>query len=565
MRPHGISLFELLACTQVVLSQRFACRGGNTVPHSDRNTSNPCVGSENDECEYTCDSGYFAIGRHACQSYTSSRGQVLLDKIFFGGRCERLCDASIAPCSDGQVPVRWNSSDPLGPCFKSICLDPDEALLRLGRGAYRLWRLGRSSRTGIYSDSTNPSGSAAEQPPQAHIGINGVALMMECVAVELGWTSVKDAQARVNLTMSSLAGETPGFKLPRNSRGWIPTFFDRETGKTHMKTFTVLDTGLNAAGVLFAARYFSQRHPSASLTAHIEALSRRIWDSVQWEHLLCNSSGRIDAQGSAIPFTFDETNGCGALHEPQPDGFYEFSELHYTVWLSYGRACAGWAAGDCPNRALDRMWQAWQGRRFHPKISYEGFPLLSLWPSYIVHLPFYASHSFNSDSVWQSLFKSHWQADRAYYSTSKFFAGDHGRYGLAAGVTDARCSAKGGSYEADILVEGDAKGAQGCRHYSPYAVAGYLPAESTTIRQHLLQLLAEGESVFPFDDGPFEFVMLRKSMLEPGWNQNDHVSMVDFSSELFGLSTLWLNVSFWQTYTNHFSDSLAPDEVQIVV
>ena len=47
-----------------------------------------------------------------------------------------------------------------------------------------------------------------------------------------------------------------------------------------------------------------------------------------------------------------------------------------------------------------------------------------------------------------------------------------------------------------------------------------------------------------------DFVLLRKSMLEPGWNQNGHVTMVDFSSELFGLSTIWLP-EFYHTYTQH--------------
>ena len=40
-------------------------------------------------------------------------------------------------------------------------------------------------------------------------------------------------------------------------------------------------------------------------------------------------------------------------------------------------------------------------------------------------------------------------------------------------------------------------------------------------------------------------------MLEPGWNQNAHVTMVDFSSELFGLATRWLGIDFYKTNTQH--------------
>ena len=57
--------------------------------------------------------------------------------------------------------------------------------------------------------------------------------------------------------------------------------------------------------------------------------------------------------------------------------------------------------------------------------------------------------------------------------------GDAGRYGLAAGFTDPWCSAKGGGYEADMIVDRgsrqDVPGAQGCRLYSPCARA--LPPE----------------------------------------------------------------------------------------
>merc|ERR1711957_177829 len=140
------------------------------------------------------------------------------------------------------------------------------------------------------------------------------------------------------------------------------------------------------------------------------------------------------------------------------------------------------------------------------------------------------------------------------------YAGEQGLYGIGAGFTDKWCSAKNGGYEADMLVldSDPSKGAQGCQIYSPYAVAGYLPAASDTIKAHLLALLAAGESIFPMRGGSGDYIMLRKSLLEPGWNQNTHVSMVDFASELFGLSTLWLGKEFWQKYTNHFGESPTP-------
>eukprot|EP01047_Picozoa_sp_COSAG01_P003237 COSAG01_NODE_94_length_26962_cov_9.110933_21_plen_124_part_00 len=110
----------------------------------------------------------------------------------------------------------------------------------------------------------------------------------------------------------------------------------------------------------------------------------------------------------------------------------------------------------------------------------------------------------------------------------------------------------------------DKPGAQGCRLYSPYAVAGYLPAEPQLISSHLLQLAADGEAV-PCQFGCLnssaagrDFFMLRGSILEPSFSIEDGVSMVDFASELCGLASYFLP-GFFQTYTNHSWADLALD------
>ena len=81
------------------------------------------------------------------------------------------------------------------------------------------------------------------------------------------------------------------------------------------------------------------------------------------------------------------------------------------------------------------------------------------------------------------------------------------------------------------------------------------PQSTPGIILHLIRLLGAGESVMRLEgDREFavgDFVLLRKSMIEPGWNQETHVTMVDFASELFGLSTLWLGVDFYRNNTAH--------------
>lgn len=98
-----------------------------------------------------------------------------------------------------------------------------------------------------------------------------------------------------------------------------------------------------------------------------------------------------------------------------------------------------------------------------------------------------------------------------------------------------------------------------CRIYSPYITAGYLPAAPEVITRHLFELLADGDAVFAVPGTPHH-VLWRRSMLDPAWNINNNnamendpveITMVDLSSLLFGLSTLWLDDGFYQKYTNH--------------
>lgn len=183
----------------------------------------------------------------------------------FIGRCHRLCAApdGNSTCPAGSTAVRTNVTDSNGPCLQTKCLPVDNALRTLARGAYSLWRLGRSDRTGIYSGSVNPSGNASvnAQNLQAHTGCQGLGVIFECVAAAMNWTSLQDAAERVNLTLSSLSGiDAPAnFNLTasRNAHGWLPTFFHKDDGSSLSRDgYTVLDTGLNAAGVLFARNFF---------------------------------------------------------------------------------------------------------------------------------------------------------------------------------------------------------------------------------------------------------------------------------------------------------------------
>ena len=145
----------LVIAAVAAVSSTFRCKNG-TIPHSNVTAMSPCVGVDGDACYFQCNAGYLAIGRHVCQSYTTKKGRKVIHKEFFGGRCERLCKEEPSTCSDGFIAVRNNvtSGNKNAPCFATVCLPEDEALKRLARGSYAVWRKARLSTTGIYSGWT---------------------------------------------------------------------------------------------------------------------------------------------------------------------------------------------------------------------------------------------------------------------------------------------------------------------------------------------------------------------------------------------------------------------------
>ena len=228
-------------------------------------------------------------------------------------------------------------------------------------------------------------------------------------------------------------------------------------------------------------------------------------------------------------------------------------QMHWYAWLVHERS--GGATGGT-NSAADALFDAWQGRASAPNFWYGGQALLTLWPSYVVQLPFYLVHPFNSDPTgrFPALMRAQWEAEWAYFNSSSLNAGEGGRYGLGAGPTQLWCS--GTTYKADLLSNDTSGEDQTCRMYSPYAVAGYLPAAPSTIQQHLLALLRTGEAVYPLSvPSPSQqhlVVLWRKSLLDPSWSLGYGITLVDFAAELFGLSTLWLGTDFFSQNTNHW-------------
>ena len=563
----------------------FSCTGG-TIPNSNRTAvaGTACAGAEGQECAYACSPGYLRRGRHICQSYTT-QGQLVIDQSFYGGHCAPLCGGhgGGAACGGSSVPVRYNTSDG---CLTTVCLEPDEALRRLARGAYSVFVRGRNNFTGAYIDHVDPSLPAAAQPSRSEASADstGVGIVAECVGAALGFVPYAEARSRVLTSLRSLnatatTATSDFFAVPRNRNGWLPTFFDANTGANLAPgVFSTDSTAFNTAGVLFARTFFARHRAAADGdaaaardTAEIAALADDLFARVRWVAPFCvgagpgqGAEGVMSENGSlAIPWLMNTTTGCSDPMAPaMEDGIYDFNEMIWYTWLCHQSACGGAPESTCNATAsgyapIEAMWQNWQQRRLQPNFYYAGHALLSLWPSYLVQLPYYLVHPFGADASYRELFAAQWQAEWAYANSSSMRAGEAGRYGSGAGPTPGWCTG-GVLYKADLLTNATDE-APMCRMISPYAVAGYLPAAPDIISGHLLELLASGETVLPVV-GTEDYVLWRKSLIDPMWTLGYGITLVDFAAELYGLSTLWLGADFFQQNTNHWPEADAAGE-----
>eukprot|EP00439_Symbiodinium_sp_Y106_P038180 s3316_g4.t1 len=541
------------------------CLAGQEIPFSDRKPGNECVASKlGDECSYQCNEGYIAVGRHVCQTIVI-QNKVWKDKSFFGGNCWRLCAATSGPCPAGQVPLRVNTTDDLGPCMQTLCKTEDDAFKNLARGNYEVWRRSRNDYSGCYTDHIDLDTGKAKLGSS---DTTGMGIIMECIAHSMGWISDQDLLERVNLTLSSYANIPPPAKagmswnFTRGPKGWVPRYFQESTGALLAEAgdkvdgvWSVMSTGLFYVGVMFVQTYVLNHWVRRSdTTGMIARLTEKLMDMVDWHSMLClqafASPDVVEGyNGTGIPMLMNNNGLCTGISWPEADGYYPFTEEIAAAWLADRIVCGHRGQENCSMPAIHTMWNKVVGRALHPNLQMFGHPLLSDWSSYVVQIPYYTTHPVNSFPAFQKLFKDGWLADWADYNSSVFYGGSD-RYGMGAGPDIMWCSGK--EYNADMYTNNTAKG--DCRTWSPEAVAGWLPASPEVIKGHLLSMMANGESVLPVPGTDYH-ILWRKAMVDPGKNWSSYVTLIDLSTELLGLSTIWLGAEWYRNNTNHFTSS----------
>lgn len=540
------------------------------IPNSDRTGATACTCATEDcvgeTCDFSCDEGFYAVGKHVYRKAYVAQGITLISEGFFGGRCDPIC-TEFEPCSSSQVPFRFKNGD----CMKHVCAKAtstpsvgsgsaeDEALLALARGNWALWQIGRSSTSGLYVDNINK----AFQPSwgRAKADVTGCGLIMECIAVGLGFQTKSEAQTRILQTLKALSGEVSAVSKISTAKSTIGKMYagslDSSTGAGNdaAGSGNAVATGLLFGGILFAKTYFQRNFPGDEATQEIAKHAVRLFEDVEWDKMICGSSDTVESMtGQRVAWDVRADGTCSNTAKVRR-GKLQFNEHYVGRWLAYEWACRVKKTDSCSN--LQSIWNAQQTIRQEPNSwtnsasSMGTWNILSNWGSYVVQLPYFMANPFNADPDFVKLFKSSWKAEKDFYAHAPYYAPD--RYGLGAGPTKKDCAGTG--YIADRLT---APGQ--CLTYSPHGTVGYLATGDPQAKKDVLKMLADGEAVTmvrdPKDSNMYP-VLDRRMLLDQVWRPYA-ITMIDMAGELFGLGAYFLGNEFFTENTNFFDDPQAP-------
>lgn len=96
------------------------------------------------------------------------------------------------------------------------CQSNDDVLKHVARSNYEVWTLARNPSSGVYIGRVDLTQAdlTKQRWMEGVTGPTGLGLIAECIAHKLGWITDKQFEDRVVLTLKSLTGRTPSFRMP---------------------------------------------------------------------------------------------------------------------------------------------------------------------------------------------------------------------------------------------------------------------------------------------------------------------------------------------------------------
>lgn len=389
------------------------------------------------------------------------------------------------------------------------------------KDAYQLIADLRHPKTGVYRDAYVMVGQG-ENP--SSIAATGVGLIALTIAHREGWED--NVEVLVEQTLRAMGGLEPSFIPDRQSdtgffRHWMSPV---SGGRAWNSEYSTIDTALLVRGALFAANYFCDNPV-------IRELAWDLYASVDWERAIANP------QTGALYMVIDEDGQGKAITRP-------FNE--YVIVADLARL-------DPSNQVAQATWEnvyhpelIWK----FPQINFFGYRLLSdgsMLSSFVSQFVYYLVHDYTVSPSYQEFFRQAQQGDK--YDWNRRANWPSYLWGHGAGTEDGL----GSGYLANAI------GRNKHGIVSPYIIAGFLPVYPEGIEDlysiylnHLPYDVYENESdqadTRRFRQA-YRYGLVRFAPEKPRWYPA-HMSLVDWSSMLYGLAAFKHGQAVFTDYTN---------------
>jgi hypothetical protein len=417
------------------------------------------------------------------------------------------------------------------------------------RDQINFWLAFRDDETGLFCDSLyfDDNQGCGESNNRYSSASTGMGLIMDAVLVELNLMNTTDAENRAEQTFQSLFDMWP----QESFHGFFVHWTDR-TGQIQGE-FSTIDSALLALGGLFSANYFNDN-------ANIQSMAMKLAESVQW-------SDALEAYNSPIIYPVaNETSGemTGVIRP--------YNEYYLVSYL------AAMFNGEVDDNKATRFFETYFGTTEKPAgdgtypydVSYYEYSLLTdnnitYMSSFIPQFCWYQAKGYHTnDYYFKELYPNWLSADKLYWSnviqnaslTPNPFnelwgldISDRSFFGCGAGDSPTGYSVvRIDDTSLDFV-------------FSAAIMAGFLPAalqsDNMLKQQQQDAVSSVHESIVEdltwlYDNVAYETglgykVVWRYSLAQSDW----HASLadsIDYVTMVLGLSTLYLDLDFFETY-----------------
>tara|TARA_B000000557_G_C20798965_1_gene454599 strand:+ start:404 stop:1873 length:1470 start_codon:yes stop_codon:yes gene_type:complete len=393
---------------------------------------------------------------------------------------------------------------------------------RIYKNSFDYFQLLRNEK-GIYRDALRFDGNHFHPSSVATIGMGLISL---CIADRMGWIS--DADSLAELTLFSITGQDPDFYNPdRNSKGYYRHWIDMNTGEQAWNSeYSSIDTGILLAGALFCKNYFNFNNYNENITYYVEML----WESIDWSVSIFNP------QTGGIYREFDHL-GMGLINSIT----LPFNEYILVAWFAKNQEDAANVYGD----ANELWFNHYENPDSLQKKDYFGIELLTDNQNYYLsnftyQFSYYLCNYFTLNDNYNHYLSNSRRADSLWWSietNAQTF-----EWGLGAGNS------------LNIGYHADAINNNLDQTVSPHIISGFIPVYSEG-KEHILDLYSNDFGLYEYQYT--DSILWRYSLLDREGMISD-ISGVDFSTMLFGLSTLpdYLGPDFFPTYNHIYLQSV---------